>query len=217
MAAMQAVLRTWKRPRGDRASGWTAMNELPWRGRGLCSSASAALPQLRRGVPGAAATGTGAAGLFLRGGPRPGHGHRPLHAGPGGRDRSLARGPSPEHVLLPGTRGFDGVDRYAAASRRAGHPRPGGLAGQAGRAVRHRALGKHAGEGATGVDPERIREELEALCREGTFWSDGRRFLCLAVSFTTWLESRRSSRLEQGVDRMLAAPAAQLSPSTAAS
>ncbi|NML43196.1 RiPP maturation radical SAM protein 1 [Ramlibacter sp. G-1-2-2] len=53
--------------------------------------------------------------------------------------------------------------------------------------------------------PARIREELDALCAQGVVWSDGRRYLGLAVAFTTFLESRRRGRLEQGMDAMLAA------------
>jgi ribosomal peptide maturation radical SAM protein 1 len=54
-----------------------------------------------------------------------------------------------------------------------------------------------------GIEPEPIRRELEELCQRGIIWTDGRRFLSLAVSFTTYLESRRGARLEEGLDRML--------------
>lgn len=56
------------------------------------------------------------------------------------------------------------------------------------------------------IEPERIQQELDLLCRHGIIWTDGRRFLSLAVSFTTYLESRRSARLEAGIDEVLSAP-----------
>lgn len=64
------------------------------------------------------------------------------------------------------------------------------------------------------VAPERIRSELDALCTQGVLWSDGRRYLCLAVSFTNYLESRRRGRLEQQIDALLAGAAA-LAPAAA--
>ncbi len=55
-----------------------------------------------------------------------------------------------------------------------------------------------------GVEPEQLRRELAELQRQGILWSDGDRFLSLAVSLSTYLESRRSTQLEAGIDRMLA-------------
>jgi hypothetical protein len=53
------------------------------------------------------------------------------------------------------------------------------------------------------IEPERIGQELEVMHRQGTIWTDGRRFLSLAVSLTTYLESRRNAGLEEGIDGML--------------
>jgi hypothetical protein len=54
------------------------------------------------------------------------------------------------------------------------------------------------------IECARIGQALEALCRDGAMWSDGRRYLSLAVSLTNFLESRRGARLEQGLEEMLA-------------
>jgi ribosomal peptide maturation radical SAM protein 1 len=51
--------------------------------------------------------------------------------------------------------------------------------------------------------PEQVRDELDAMCRQGVIWTDGRRFLSLAVSLSTYLESRRNARLDEGINRML--------------
>lgn len=57
------------------------------------------------------------------------------------------------------------------------------------------------------VAPQDIGEALGELCRDDVMWSDGRRYLSLAVSLTTYLESRRGSRLEERVDALLAGDA----------
>jgi hypothetical protein len=54
-----------------------------------------------------------------------------------------------------------------------------------------------------GVPPAQIGAALEKLCEDGVMWSDGQRFLSLAVDFTAFLESRKSKHLEQAVDQVL--------------
>jgi ribosomal peptide maturation radical SAM protein 1 len=48
-----------------------------------------------------------------------------------------------------------------------------------------------------------ITRALEGLCERGTVWFDGRRYLSLAVSFTTFLESRGSVDLGAAIDELL--------------
>lgn len=54
-----------------------------------------------------------------------------------------------------------------------------------------------------GVAAEQIEETLRALLAKGLMWTDGTQFLSLAVSFTNYLESRHSARLEEGIDEFL--------------
>lgn len=56
----------------------------------------------------------------------------------------------------------------------------------------------------TQFEPARIGQALQALCRDGAMWSDGRKYLSLAVCLTTFLESRRGARLEAQLAEMLA-------------
>jgi ribosomal peptide maturation radical SAM protein 1 len=56
-----------------------------------------------------------------------------------------------------------------------------------------------------GESADRIRAELDMLCGLGIVWSDGRKYLSLAVSLVTYLQSRHSARLERGIDDMIAA------------
>jgi hypothetical protein len=41
------------------------------------------------------------------------------------------------------------------------------------------------------------------MCELGIIWTDGRKYLSLAVSLTTYLESRRSARLELAIDELV--------------
>ena len=55
------------------------------------------------------------------------------------------------------------------------------------------------------VSPDRVHAELESLCDKGLVWTDGRRYLSLAVSLMTWLQSRPNVRFESAVDDVMAA------------
>ena len=54
------------------------------------------------------------------------------------------------------------------------------------------------------VPPDRIQAELTALCDQGVLWTDGRKYLSLAISLVTSLASRRNARLETVIDEMVA-------------
>ena len=51
--------------------------------------------------------------------------------------------------------------------------------------------------------PDAIAETLAHLHGDGLLWSDGTHYLALALDFTTYLESRRTPRMEAVVDRLL--------------
>lgn len=51
--------------------------------------------------------------------------------------------------------------------------------------------------------PNDIADALTQFCEDGTMWFDGDRYLSLAVSFTTFLESRSTSAVEDAVDALL--------------
>ncbi|RSV39709.1 RiPP maturation radical SAM protein 1 [Sphingomonas sp. ABOLE] len=51
--------------------------------------------------------------------------------------------------------------------------------------------------------PEEIARELTALCDLGLMWCDGKSYLSLPVCLTTYLESRPSERLLDGIETLL--------------
>jgi len=50
---------------------------------------------------------------------------------------------------------------------------------------------------------EDVTKVLDGFCDKGVMWSDGTQYLALAVSFTEFLASRASTKLENAIEHML--------------
>jgi hypothetical protein len=50
---------------------------------------------------------------------------------------------------------------------------------------------------------DRVTAILDGFCQRGTMWFDGKQYLSLAISFTTFLQSRGTANTEAAVDNIL--------------
>ena len=48
-----------------------------------------------------------------------------------------------------------------------------------------------------------ITKILDRFCEQGVMWFDGAQYLSLAVSFTTFLQSRATVKVEEAIDNLL--------------